>query len=113
MRRAWWNVCVAADRPDGPGQLVGPFPTRDLALQDIADIGENCEKGHLTIFGPGPSIAAAKRGVDPHLAPSFPVHREALEYWRAHQDEIPAGSHDYVLGLCVVWPLPYEAEVPF
>lgn len=55
----WYLVCVSREKPDGPGQIVGPFHDRDVAVEDARreeEVG-NCTKKHLIGRGPIPDSA--------------------------------------------------------
>ena len=94
MNKAWFIVCVDSATPDGPGQILGPFPTRDLCLGDLEyqkDLGA-CENEHLLVFGPGP--AEASESLFLHGSPQA---MEARDYYQNHPDEIPEACKSYIL----------------
>lgn len=82
----WWVVCCPPEKPDGPGEIFGPFPEHELALQDAGT--DDCESGnHVVIRGEAPKDWQVSNTKEAYAA---------LEHYRRHTEEWPGelyGAH--------------------
>lgn len=85
--RAWFVVCVDEDRPDGPGDVFGPFVTREQAVAD-ADEGF-CESNHVVVYGPG-SPRVRSSNSQPWV--------DSFHWYVKHRDAIPVACRHLFRG---------------
>lgn len=93
MIKAWFVVRLPQGRPAYPGDLYGPFPTRELAEQDANNgspktipvmsyaVGKRREvRSRIVFYGPGSRRVRLSSG---------PAAESAVRYYRDHPENIP------------------------
>lgn len=96
-KTAWWTVCVSSERPDGPGNIIGPFPSRELTEEELEwqnEYDNGCDNNHIIVHGPGPRNNNSVTWV----LPFNPLGNESREYYSNHPDEVADEWRD-ILGL--------------